>query len=374
MIKALLYLLLSLTPFSFLNASVLSDCSFIVKNQVDSIAKNTVTLVEEAKNVAYEKPLDAIKKYRLALAANNIKDEVSEANIRLAIGKLLYKVKDSQAIPELLKADALYKKNSHWVGRGDALAAIITIYELGGSFANAVNYYDVLYKVQFESGEAFAAGNTASYLTDVFISKKDYPKAFKYADMAKTAYYRICNKDSLGAVYYKIAYLKGKQKSYKSSEYYILSQALPYYRSADNVEGRLKSFDFLGHLYQDQTKYSQAKWFFLQANNQARLANDTAGIISSLINLSVVKILIGDTALAKKDLKEAELLSKNENFAYLLKNAKIKYATIFKKLNPELVAINTLEPPATIKTLISNKTIPTPKVKKEKDTALKIQD
>jgi len=373
MMKALLYLVLLITPLSFLKASVLSDSSSVVKNQPDSVTKNVVTLLVEAKQIAYEKPLDAIKKYRTALVTNKVKDEVWEANIRLAIGKLLYKVKDKDAIPELLKADALYKKNSHWVGRSDAIAEIITIYELSGSFTNALNYYDVLYKVQFQSGEAVAAGNTASYLTDVFISKKNYTQAFKYADMAKNAYYRVCKMDSLGAVYYKIAYIKSKQKSPKLAEYYILNQALSYYRSSDNLEGRLKSFDFLGHLYQDQKRYSQAKWFFLQANNQARLANDTTGLITSLINLSVVKILIGDMALAKKDLEEAELLSKNESFAYLLKNARIKYSTIFKKLNPQLVAANTAQPEA-IKSLISDKAILADKDKREKDIPAKTQD
>lgn len=341
MMKALLYLFLLLLPFSLVKASVLGDSTSIVKNQPDSVTKNVVTLLVEAKEVAFEKPHDAIKKYRKALITNKVKDEVWEANIRLAIGKLLYKVKSKEAIPELLKADALYKRNSHWVGRSDAIAEIITIYELSGSFPNALKYYDVLYKVQFQSGEAVAAGNTASYLTDYFISKKNYTQAFKYADLAKNAYYRVCKMDSLGSVYYKIAYIKSKQKSPKLAEYYILNQALPYYRSSDNVEGRLKSFDFLGHLYQDQKRYSQAKWFYLQANNQARLASDTTGLITSLINLSVVKILIGDIALAKKDLEEAELLSKNESFAYLIKNAKLKYSTIFKKLYPELVAVNT---------------------------------
>lgn len=344
--RALVYLLFLITPFSFVSASALSDSidsTSLVKNQPDSVTKKVVSLLFEANELASEKPLSAIKNYRSALTTNKVKDDIWEANIRLAMGKLLYKVKSKDAIPQLLKADALYKKKSNLLGRAEAISEIAKIQEASGLFNEAKQNYDVLYKIQIKAGEAVLAGNTAMHLTDVYIKNKNYTEAFKYADVAKNAYYSVCRADSLGAVYYRIAHIKKKQNSLKLAEYYILGQALGYYRSSDNFIGRLKSFDFLGHLYQDQKRYSEAKWFYLQANNQARIINDTTETIKSLINLGVVKILIGDLVLAKQDITEAELLCKNEGYSYLMKNAKVKYSVLFKKLSPEFIASTTVK-------------------------------
>lgn len=338
--RALVQFLILICPVMFASASTLSDSTSLVKNQPDSVTRKVFTLLFEANQIAAEKPLDAIKNYKLALVTNKVKDEVWEADIRLAMGKLLYEVKNKEAVPQLLKANALYKQKGNLTGRAETLAELAKIYEASGQFTKAKIYYDVLYTIQGKIGESTLAGNTALHLTDVFLGKKNYKEAFKYADMAKNAYYKVCRTDSLGAVYYRIAFIKRKMNSPKLAEFYILNKALGYYRSADDSKGRLKSFDFLGHLYQDQKRYSQAKWFYLQANNQARIMNDTTGTITSLINLGVIKILIGELELAKKDITEAEDLSKHEGYSHIMKNAKVKYSTLFKKLGPQLFASN----------------------------------
>jgi len=340
MMKALVYLIIFFAPFSFVKASTLSDSSTLadsttlVKNQPDSITKKVVALLMEARELSLEKPLDAVKSYRSALITNKVKDDVWEAGIRLEMGKLLAEVKNKEALPQLLKANALYKKKANLQGRANALTEISRIYETNGQFTLALNNYNELYKILNKLGEAVLAGNVASHLTDVFIQKQKYTEAFHYADLAKTAYYKVCKKDSLGSIYYKIAHIKKKVNSPKLAEYYILNQALSYYRSSNDVDGRLKSFDFLGHLYQDEKRYSQAKWFYLQANNQSRLSNDTASIVTSLINLGLIKVLIGDLSLAKQDINEAELIIKSDSsYAPLMKEAKIKHTALFKQLN-----------------------------------------
>lgn len=343
--KVLVYLVIFFAPFSILNASsfnnstALADSTTIVKNQPDSVTKRVVVLLLKANEFSTEKPLESLKNYRTALKINKVKDDIWEANIRLAMGKILAQTKNKDAIPQLLKANLLYKKKAHLNGRANTITELAKIYESNGMFTEALNLYNELYKIQIRLGEAVLAGNVASHLTDVFYKKQNYTEAFKYADMAKSAYYKVCRKDSLGSIYYKIATIKKKVNSPKLAEYYILNQALSYYRSADDLNGRLKSFDFLGHLYQDQKRYSEAKWFYLQANNQSRMANDTANTIISLINLGVIKILIGDLVLAKQDITEAELIIKSDSsYAPLMNTAKIKHATLFNKLTPKMLA------------------------------------
>jgi len=340
MMKALVYLFIFFAPFSFVKASILQDSSALadsttlVKNQPDSITRKVVALLVDARELSLEKPLEAVKSYRSALITNKVKDEIWEADIRLEMGKLLAEVKNKEALPQLLKANALYKKKANLQGRANALTEISKLYESSGQFTLALNNYNELYKILNKLGESVLAGNVASHLTDVFIKKQKYVEAFHYADLAKSAYYKVCRKDSLGSIYYKIAHIKKKVNSPKLAEYYILNQALSYYRSSNDMDGRLKSFDFLGHLYQDQKRYSQAKWFYLQANNQSRLSNDTASIVTSLINLGLVKVLIGDLSLAKQDIDEAELIIKGDSsYAPLMKEAKVKHAALFKQLN-----------------------------------------
>ena len=347
--RALIFTLLLTTLVVSVQASMLSDSTSklsdrttIVIDQPDSITKKVVYLLLEANELTEEKPLEALKNYRKALIINKVKDPVWEADIRLAMGKILYTLKSKNAIPELVKADALYKRKGYLPGRANAVHEIAKIQEAQGLFTIALKNYNELYRILNKTGESVLAGNVATYLTDIFIKNRNYTAAFSYADMAKDAYYNVCRKDSLGSIYYRIAYIKGKLKSPKLAEYYILNHALSYYRSAGDLEGRLKSFDFLGNLYKSQKRYSEAKWFYLQANKEAREMSDTANTIVSLINLTVTKILIGDLVLAKQDIAEAQLLSESDSvYAPIMKKAKIRYATLFKKLNEPIIASNT---------------------------------
>ncbi|MBC7916118.1 MAG: hypothetical protein H7Y07_18595, partial [Pyrinomonadaceae bacterium] len=247
--------LLFLLNTSFASAAMLDDSTSIVKNQPDSVTKKVVYLLLKAWEYTPEKPQEALKNYRTALKTTKVKDDIWEANIRLAMGKLLLQLKSKEALTQFIKADDLYRKKPlfrYLSGRANTLGEIAKIYESQNMFEEALKLYNDLYRIQGKVGENVLAGNTAMYLTDVFIKKQNYPEAFHYADMAKNAYYKVCKKDSLGSIYYKIAVIKKNTKSPKSAEYYILNEALSYYRAADDLKGRLKSFDFLGHLYQDQ--------------------------------------------------------------------------------------------------------------------------
>lgn len=89
---------------------------------------------------------------------------------------------------------------------------------------------------------------------------------------------------------------------------YTLAAIHNYSRIDDTVSLRA-CYDRLAHVYHDQKKYSQAKWFILQANTLARAQNDVPNIVSSLITLAQIKMDIKDYYLAKGDLQEALTLS-----------------------------------------------------------------
>ncbi|HEY0667437.1 MAG TPA: tetratricopeptide repeat protein, partial [Sphingobacteriaceae bacterium] len=139
-----------------------------------------------------------------------------------------------------------------------------------------------------------------------------YEKAIKTASITKST-------AIIPQAYLEIALIRTIQVKNGEAEYLVLKKALPLFTRQGNRQGRINSFQALADVYHQQNRYSEAKWFYIQANTLARKANDKNNIISSLINLAKIKYAIGHYPLALKDYKEAELLaSKNKNIGKLV--------------------------------------------------------
>jgi hypothetical protein len=65
------------------------------------------------------------------------------------------------------------------------------------------------------------------------------------------------------------------------------------------------NFSDLAHLYIQQCRFSEAKWYLLQSNNISRQQNDDKHTVENLIDLATVKVYICDYAQAQQDLNEA---------------------------------------------------------------------
>ena len=277
-------------------------------------------------------PAKAVESYRKALIAGAAKNDLWEAQIRTRMGELLIGLKKKEAIAQLAKAEALYTRHNDLASRIKTNTLLAVNFLENKEFRSALKRFDTLYVLQIKAGEAVQAGNTALMVSDLFMKKQDLYQAFNYADKAKDAYELVCNRDSLGSTYLKIAEIKRKQKKLNLAEYYVISKALPHFSAADNFKGRIRSFNFLGHMYRDQKRYPQAKWFFIQSNTQARSINDTSATISSLFNLSIVKAISGGASLAKRDLEEIRTLCRQSNYSHLSRQFEARYPTLLKKL------------------------------------------
>lgn len=330
--KSIFSLFIFISSAAFATSSLSTDSLTLVNVKKDSVSRRVDSCLYQAAANTQHKPLEAVENYCSALKINVFKTDAWEAEVRTAMGKLLLESEKKEGFAQLMTADMLYKKTSHIKARSEVVEMLAAAYQKKGSIAEAKKAYDVLINLQREQGETVLAGNAAFNMANLYYKNQDYNNAFKYAATAQTAYYEVCRKDSLGSIYYKIAEIKKKLKSPKLAEFYIINRALPYFSASNNLEGRRKGFDFLGNLYHEQKRLSQAKWFYLQANTLSRELKDTVSTINSLISLGVVKIAIGDMALAKKDLAEADELSRLGNYAHLMKNVKLKYSTLFKSM------------------------------------------
>ncbi|MGN6178894.1 MAG: hypothetical protein ACTHNW_06920 [Mucilaginibacter sp.] len=108
---------------------------------------------------------------------------------------------------------------------------------------------------------------------------------------------------------------KKKRQEYQQKALTYTMQALHYYSKYNDTTGMRTSFYNMARIYHAQRKYTQAKWFILQADNFSRVKNDVPNLINSLLELASIKSDIKDYNLALRDLHEALQLSVNNHYA-----------------------------------------------------------
>lgn len=95
------------------------------------------------------------------------------------------------------------------------------------------------------------------------------------------------------------------------------------------------NFNDLADLYLRQNRFSEAKWYLLQSNTIARNTDNGRHLISNLLILAEIKSVIGETALALVDLREARQIA-------MSKNIKVDIAAIDNKIKNLLTNKTTL--------------------------------
>ena len=148
--------------------------------------------------------------------------------------------------------------------------------------------------------------------------------------------------DSLkSAIYADIArqYLGYDTITNKKNKLYYQNQALNYtmmalhsYSRFNDSTGLFVSFANLARVYRSQKKYSQAKWFILQANTLARAKYDQPAIISTLTELAGIKMDIKDYELANRDLDEALKISTSNHYPLAEALVQKGYALLYSHL------------------------------------------
>ena len=118
-----------------------------------------------------------------------------------------------------------------------------------------------------------------------------------------------------GYMRYDTVKSKKKRLAYQEKALDFTMQALHYYSRYNDTSGMRVSFYNLAKVYHAQRKYTQAKWFILQADNFSRAKNDVPNLINSLLELASIKSDIKDYDLAMRDLNEALTLSVNNHYS-----------------------------------------------------------
>lgn len=153
----------------------------------------------------------------------------------------------------------------------------------------------------------------------------------------------LVTNDTLKAMYYHMIanyYLKydsitvgNTKQAYQNTAIDFTVKAIHAYSRYNDSNGLRSSFDNLTKVYNDQGKFSQAKWFILQSNTLARAQRDIPNIISSLVTLANIKMQISDYALAKRDLDEALSLATQHHFTKQESAVQAQYASLYDAMN-----------------------------------------
>lgn len=310
--------------------------------QPDSIKINAPHQTDETKDALYyqqqakrsENPAQALEFLKMALTLrSSVQDENWIADVKVEMASALFKSgKSKQAFSELLTAEKIYSKTGNRSSQGNVLSIMARFYEKNAAWKEACDYYKTSLKINESIENHSASATNALHLVDISLIKNNLSEANKNISYAIKKYETLNDKTGLALSYVKLAEIYRRNKQYKKGEKLIIGSALPFFRSTGYQSGRIDCFDVLGKIYFSQKRYSEAKWFFIQANTQSRDLNDIDGITNSLINLGKVKVAIGDYHLAKRDFKEAQTLAASRNNLFLMANVKDAYAGLYKKL------------------------------------------
>lgn len=119
-----------------------------------------------------------------------------------------------------------------------------------------------------------------------------------------------------------------KRISQENAINYTMLAMKTYYKYSDTT-GMVTSYSNLSKAYRAQKKYTQAKWFILQANTLSRRQKAAPAIVSSLVDLAAIKIDIKDYKLAQKDLKEAHRIALKNNLASQDSTVKTTFSRLY---------------------------------------------
>ncbi len=101
--------------------------------------------------------------------------------------------------------------------------------------------------------------------------------------------------------------------SYEAAEKSVI-RTVQHNMSAGSYSVASYNFSDLAHLYIQERRFSEAKWYLLQSIDISRRENDHKHTVSNLIDLAMIKANIGDYKLAQRDLSEAQEIANLKGF------------------------------------------------------------
>lgn len=219
-----------------------------------------------------------------------------------------------------------------------------------GNLDKASQYFREALQVKELLNDKHGVVKTTEILAVIAKMRKDYDDAIFYQEYNLRVNSSLQKANDVAKAYTNIAALKSLQRKYKDAEFYILKKALPLYTRMGNKNGRMLCFEHLAEMYHLQERYSEAQWFYLQANIMADKLNDAPAQVSALLNLARIKNRLGEIDRALSNYKQAELLAVENNYISKLIEIKGDVGELYRKEGNYPAAGHALQEYNTLKT------------------------
>lgn len=171
---------------------------------------------------------------------------------------------------------------------------------------------------------------------------KDYAKMLNYSQQLVNIHSSLHNLAGTADAYLDVAESNLYLGNFKEAEHIAIKRALAIYSRTGNKPGRLRAFETIAQIYQKQQHYSQAKWFFVQANTLSQRLNDREALVNSLCRLAEVKNILGDHEMALDDYREAERIARSYNLNLKLVEIKGELGEVYSQMGDYLAAADML--------------------------------
>lgn len=149
------------------------------------------------------------------------------------------------------------------------------VYKAQGENFKALNSFIKCLKIQ-EKLEDETVGITTTNIANIYLSQKNYPKAFEYYYKAIDLFKKYPNARGLGELNNNLGqYYKETSNPTKALEYWNL--ALKTFESIDDKFGKSDTYLFMGQLYFDQKAYTDALVYAQKAAELSKQLNVLEG-------------------------------------------------------------------------------------------------
>ncbi len=269
--------------------------------------------------------------------------------------------KTLQSLYTLLSETPIYARQNEITRK--SLLDLIEVYRQDGNRKGLILLYNTLavhsavqsdenkailfFKEAFTVAEVLkdkvAMVNISQNLSAIYKSQGRYTEALLYAQLNVELNKALMKSNQVSDGYLRIASIKTLQNKYGDAEYYILRKAFPLYRRMGNKTGRMMCFRDLAEMYKTQSKFSEAKWFYVQAGIMADKLQNPGSKVEFIFNLASIKNSLGDVQQALADYKQAEEIAKALNYTGLLIDIKSCVGDIYKKAGNYVYAKTAIE-------------------------------
>jgi len=227
----------------------------------------------------------------------------------------------------------LFRNLGDRISEASILSSMGTKAAVNGNMDKALLFFNSAMKLNIALNDEPEIIKNYFSLARINSYKGNLPEALKYNQAIVKSALESGNNRYLAEAYMNLVDIWSAQKKFKEAETLIMGKllALNYYKLKDYV-GTIRCYTQLAKIYQQQKRFSEAKWFYIQSNMLSRKINNTPGIVNSLINLAHVKMSIGHHSLALKDFREAERLSISNKYSYQLVGIKNDLSRVYAML------------------------------------------